>query len=281
MRWFKRGQPDTDAPSAPNEDHPESVRPTPPDTGAPDVPKVDDSESARPTPKDDVQESPQTGAELDARAQELRNLQDSIDALHAKMAGVKKEYNEAVGNLFDVKNELAATRRESAAANSTHDALQKRIGVLNEQLKESEAHRTELRNTVRGREDASHELARINGELDQKQKKLDAARKQVTAAYSELDTVQKKADLARAKLDEYGQLLQKTRTMIKETNTSKPAPKSDVIRTASSMIAALNEKVAKSNQEIQVLREALDRERRAGAEMRSKLADMDHKDAGG
>lgn len=253
MRWFKREQKDDPAPHIKEKDETAIIDDAPQSTNLKNDP------------------------ELGVKNAELSKTQNSIDALCKKITSVKKEYDEAVGNLFDVKNELASKRRESTAANITHETLQRRVNALDTQLKESEAHRTEIRTSVKEREDASRELVKINAELDEKQKKLESVRKQIIVADSELDSIQNKTKIEHDKLEEQGRLLQKTHIMIKDKNTSKSVPKGDVIRTASLMIASLNEKIDKSHKEIEILRGVLDKERRENAKTKSRLAELERK----
>lgn len=215
--------------------------------------------------------------ELEKKAAQMRQLQDSLGALENKITSVKKEYNEAVGNLFDTRNELATKRREIVAANSTHDTLQRRIGELDSQLKESETHRAEIHTNAKERQDAARELAKINTDLDKQQLTLEAVRKKTDVASLELESVQDKTKTAHEKLAESGALLQKARAMTKDVGTAKPAPSSDVIRAASSMVASLNDRLAQSNKEIGVLRGVLDKERREHATTKSRLAELERK----
>ena len=195
--------------------------------------------------------------------------------LGGNLASVKKEYDRAVGDLIGVKKELAAKRRESAAANAACEELQRRANALEAQIRDAEILEGKARQSARERERAVEELARARTALDEQQKQLDSVRAQIGSAGAELDAVRQKTKDARAKLDEYGELLQKTRSMIKESNKQRAEGRErggDVIRTASSMVASMGDKLAAAEKEIGVLRGLLEQERRAHAQSRARLS---------
>ena len=135
---------------------------------------------------------------------------------------------------------------------------------------------------MKSRESASAELEKVNAELDERQRKLEEARSRIAEASAELEGLAKRRRDAEAELKRFGDLLQKTRAMIKDANM---APKSrqgggaDVMRAASSMVASLNSKVRDAEREVAVLRGMLERERREHAETKRRLSGDGEADA--
>lgn len=260
MRWFKRER-NGDADDLTPDSEPQNITPAPSDK----TPSADDLTD--------------TNVSLDSDTQATKKVTESIDGLNVKLASVKKEYELAIGNLFDVKTALASKRSETAAANATCDELQRRVNVLDAQLKRSEAQHAELHTNIHDRDKAAAEIIRIHSELDEGQKKLESVRKQITSANLELDSVHQKTKTSKAKLDESADLLQKSRTIIKKSNTTRHTPNNDVIRTASSMIGSLNDRIHAAEKEIGVLRDVLDKERREHAKTMAKIAKLKDPDS--
>ncbi len=209
------------------------------------------------------------------------NASRSIDALNAKLESVKKEYDGAVGSLLAAKGELAAKRRESTVANAACEKLKKRADELDAQIKESELQYAEVRSNLRSREDASSELARVNTELDSRQRALEELNSKIAEAASELDGIAQRRKDAEAELKKFGELLQKTRSMIKESNMAsqaKPGGGADVMRAASSMVASLNDRIDTADKEIATLRALLEKERREHTKSKKRLKELAHDD---
>jgi len=180
-----------------------------------------------------------------------------------------------VGSLLAARGELAAKRRESAAAGAACEKLQKRAAELDAQIKESELQYAEIRSNMKSRESARAELAGVNAELDRRQRELEEVRSRVAEASAELEGLAKRRRDAEAELKKFGELLQKTRAMIKDANMAPRARQgggADVMRAASSMVAALNSKVRDAEREAAVLRGMLEKERRDHAETRRRLS---------
>ena len=205
----------------------------------------------------------------------VKEITESIDTINEKLSSVKKEYNVAVGDLFSIKKELATKKRESIAANAVCDSLQRRANVLDKQLERFEFESSKVQTSVHDAKVVSDELLKVNSELDEQQKKLGNVRKAILGANLELDIIQKKTKMASAKLEESGNLLQKAHIMIKEKNVSKNASSGDVLRTASTMMASLNNQITLSKKEVDVLRNVLDKERKEHVKTRIKLASIE------
>ncbi len=277
MRWFRRGGDDDGSGVEGDDSHADKH-----DEGH-DAQGIQETETAPPadagTDALSEDEHPKDAdTAIDARTVTASR---SIDALNAKLESVKKEYDGAVGSLLAAKGELAAKRRESTVANAACEKLKKRADELDAQIRESELQYAEVRSNLRSREDASSELARVNTELDSRQRALEELNSKIAEAASELDGIAQRRKAAEAELKKFGELLQKTRSMIKESNKAsqaKPGGGADVMRAASSMVASLNDRIDAADKEIATLRALLEKERREHTKSKKRLEELAHDD---
>jgi chromosome segregation ATPase len=252
-----------------------------------------ESDSTAVKNQDDVLKERSRG-ESDYLKKEIQTNTTHLNSILQKLADVKEEYDQVVGNLMASKKEMNQKKMEIDAIKKEYSELQARLGAA--KLEHNIA-----KSTLDELNDANMELASIRSQITQHKEEFEKLKSQPSESQLDLDKMTEKyeqvkselakarseVDLARQQLqylkDESDNKKQEIEITKKElkllesdlSSTGRGGALKNVIEAASVVVAATNAKLQKAQQEIEVLKQAIERERTEHIKTKKLLGELE------
>jgi hypothetical protein len=209
---------------------------------------------------DDIQKE-QVGDELDNLQNELREKNERLNTILEKIELSKKEYDEIVGKIIQSKKELRS-KIISKSDSERNDLLKSKNQDNNRISKEISDSKIKLKNI----QDNIKKNEELNEELEQRIKEnkpffLDSEN-QKKKIDEELEQRKKELEILKKRLGE----MKKIDVKNQDEDDSK-----SVVEAASQIVATTNKRLQDTMKELDVIRQLLDKERKAHTETKKKL----------
>ena len=209
---------------------------------------------------DDIQNE-QVKKELDNLQNELRERNERLNMILGKIQISKKEYDEIIGKIIQSKKELRSNTIPKSDS-QTDDLLKSKNQDIDKISKEINNSKITLRNI---HEDITKNKE-INEELEQKIEKN-------TPFYVDSENQKKKIDEELEQRRKELEVLKKRLGEMKKTNIKNQGSEDSksVVEAASQIVATTNKRLKNTMNELDTIRQLLDKERKAHAETKKKL----------
>ena len=209
---------------------------------------------------DDIQNE-QVKKELDNLQNELRERNERLNMILGKIQISKKEYDEIIGKIIQSKKELRSNTIPKSDS-QTDDLLKSKNQDIDKISKEINNSKITLRNI---HEDITKNKE-INEELEQKIEKN-------TPFYADSENQKKKIDEELEQRRKELEVLKKRLGEMKKTNIKNQGSEDSksVVEAASQIVATTNKRLKNTMNELDTIRQLLDKERKAHAETKKKL----------
>jgi len=192
---------------------------------------------------------------------ELREKNERLNTILEKIQLSKKEYDEIIGKIIQSKKELRSITIHESDSN-TNDLLKSKNRDIDKISKEISDSKIKLRNI----QDDITKNKEMNEELEQRinQNKpfFSNSETQKKKIDEELEQRRKELEVLKKKIGE----IKKTDIKNQNGNDSK-----SVVEAASQIVATTNKRLQDTMKELEVIRQLLDKERRAHTETKKKL----------
>ena len=208
----------------------------------------------------DIQKE-QVGNELDNLQNELREKNDRLNTILEKIQISKKEYDEIIGKIIQSKKELRSNTILKLDS-ETNDSLKLKNQDINKISKEISDSKIKLKNI----QDDIIKKKEMNEELEQRIKEntpfFSDSENQKKKIDEELEQRRKELEILKKRLGE----MKKADIKNKGSDDSK-----SVVEAASQIVATTNKRLQDTMKELDVVRQLLDKERKAHTETKKKL----------
>ena len=202
----------------------------------------------------------ETESEIGKLESEIQEKNERLSTILDKIELSKKEYDEIVGKIIQSKKELRALGTSQVNTNETRVNNQ----ITDDISKDISDSKIELKNI---QNDIAKKIE-INKELEEKIKKnqpfVSDSENQKKKIDEELNQRKNELEVLKKRLGE----MKKTDTKNNEGDDSK-----NVVEAASQIIATTNKRLQDTTKELEVIRQLLDKERKAHNETKKKLLD--------
>ena len=209
---------------------------------------------------DDIQNE-QMKNEHDSLQNELREKNERLNTILEKIQLSKNEYDEIVGKIIQSKKELHSNRIPELDSN-TNDLLKSKNKEIDRMSKEISDSKIKLRNI----QDDITKNKEMNEELEQRIKEnkpfFSDSKNQKKKIDEELEQRRKELEVLKKRIAE----MRKTDVKNQNADDSK-----SVVEAASQIIATTNKRLQDTMKELEVIRQLLDKERKAHTETKKKL----------
>ena len=226
-----------------------------------EIGKIDDTESSVEIKTTNNIQKEQVENELDNLQNELRERNERLDTILEKIEISKKEYDEIIGKLIQTKKELRSNtiHKSDLETNGLHRSKNQDNDRI---LKEINDSKTTLKNI----QDDIAKNKEMNEELEQKIKDnkpfFSDSENQKKKIDEELEQRRKELGVLKKRLGE----MKKIDIKNQGGDDSK-----SVVEAASQIVATTNKRLQDTMRELDVIRQLLDKERRAHTETKKKL----------
>ena len=209
---------------------------------------------------DDIQNE-QVKKELDNLQNELRERNERLNMILGKIQISKKEYDEIIGKIIQSKKELRSNTIPKLDS-QTDDLLKLKNQDIDRISKEISNSKITLKNI---HEDITKNKE-MNEELEQKIEKN-------TPFYADSENQKKKIDEELEQRRKELEVLKKRLGEMKKTNIKNQGSEDSksVVEAASQIVATTNKRLKNTMNELDTIRQLLDKERKAHAETKKKL----------
>ena len=208
----------------------------------------------------DIQKE-QVGNELDSLQNELREKNEKLNTILEKIQLSKKEYDEIIGKIIQTKKELRSNKILESDS-ETNDLLKLKNRDMDRISKEISDSKIKLRNI----QDDITKNKEMNEELEGKIKKNEPfftdSESQKKKIDEELEQRRKELEVLKKRLGEMKKIDGKNQ----DGGDSK-----SVVEAASQIVATTNKRLRDTMKELDVIRQLLDKERKAHNETKKKL----------
>ena len=208
----------------------------------------------------DIQKE-QVGNELDNLQNELREKNDRLNTILEKIQISKKEYDEIIGKIIQSKKELRSNTILKLDS-ETNDSLKLKNQDINKISKEISDSKIKLKNI----QDDIIKKKEMNEELEQRIKEN-------TPFFSDSENQKKKIDEELEQRRKELEILKKRLGEMKKIDIKNQGgdDSKSVVEAASQIVATTNKRLQDTMKELDVIRELLDKERKAHTETKKKL----------
>ena len=209
---------------------------------------------------DDIQNE-QVKNECDNLQNEIREKNERLNTILEKIQISKKEYDEIVGKIIQSKKELHSDiiPKSDSETNNLLKSKNQDIDKISKDISDSKI-------TLRNIQDDITKNKEMNEELEQKIKKntpfFSDSENQKKKIDEELEQRRKEVGVLKKRLVE----MKKTGIRNQDSDDSK-----NVVEAASQIVATTNKRLQDTMKELDVIRELLDKERKAHTETKKKL----------
>jgi hypothetical protein len=209
---------------------------------------------------DDIQKE-QVENELGNLQNEIRERTERLNTILEKIQLSKKEYDEIIGKIIQSKKELRSNVIPKSDS-ETNDLLKSKNQDIDKISKEISDSKITLRNI----QDDITKNKEMNEELEQKIKKN-------TPFFSDSENQKKKIDEELEQRTKELEVLKKRLGEMKKTDIKNQGndDSKSVVEAASQIVATTNKRLQDTMKELDVIRQLLDKERKAHTETKKKL----------
>ena len=209
---------------------------------------------------DDVQKE-QVENEFDNLQNELREKNERLNTILEKIQISKKEYDEIIGKIIQSKKELRSNtiHKSDSETDDLHKSKNQNNNIMSKEISDSKI-------LLRKIQDDITKNKEMNEELEQRIKEnkpfFSDSENQKKRIDEELEQRRKELDVLKKRLGE----MKKTDFRNRSENDSK-----SVVEAASQIVATTNKRLQDTMKELDVIRQLLDKERKAHTETKKKL----------
>ncbi len=235
--------------------------------------KKKDSEDKIKTPQEIGKEQAQS--EINHLKNEIKTQTDHLNSLSQKLTTVKEEYDKVIVNLMSAKKELNEKKNEFDAMKNDNEEIASKLSTARTQLSTIKTQYEQIKTDFEKFQKAKLQLDSIKSDIEKYKNEYDSVKAQTSEARSklgEIQTLQEEHNEVKKKIE----MAKKELALIDAQKFS--SQKSDnpkhIIEAASSMVASANAKLAKTQQELDTLKKALEEERTKHQETKKLLDDL-------
>lgn len=196
----------------------------------------------------------------------LNNLQEQIKEKNERLSTIiekielsKKEYDEIIGKIIQSKKELRSQSNLDSNTNQKTEVINQDMKKISKEISESKIKLKEIREEIL-------KNSKINEELEQKIKKNGPV-------FSDIETQKKKIDEELEQRKKELEVLKKRLSGMKNSDMKNDVEgdSKSVVEAASQIVATTNKRLQDTMKELDVIRQLLDKERKAHNETKKKL----------
>ena len=196
----------------------------------------------------------------------LNNLQEQIEEKNERLSTIiekielsKKEYDEIIGKIIQSKKELRSQSNLDSNTNQKTEVINQDMKKISKEISESKIKLKEIREEIL-------KNSKINEELEQKIKKNEPV-------FSDIETQKKKIDEELEQRKKELEVLKKRLSGMKNSDMKNDVEgdSKSVVEAASQIVATTNKRLQDTMKELDVIRQLLDKERKAHNETKKKL----------
>ena len=196
----------------------------------------------------------------------LNNLQEQIEEKNERLSTIiekielsKKEYDEIIGKIIQSKKELRSQSNLDSNTNQKTEAKTQDIDKISKEISDSKIKLKEIQEEI-------VKNSKINEELEQKIKKNEPV-------FSDVETQKKKIDEELEQRKKELEVLKKRLSVMKNSDMKNDVEgdSKSVVEAASQIVATTNKRLQDTMKELDVIRQLLDKERKAHNETKKKL----------
>ncbi len=196
----------------------------------------------------------------------LNNLQEQIKEKNERLSTIiekielsKKEYDEIIGKIIQSKKELRSQSNLDSNTNQKTEAKIQDMDKISKEISESKTKLKEIQEEIL-------KNSKINEELEQKIKKNEPV-------FSDVETQKKKIDEELEQRKKELEVLKKRLSGMKNSDMKNDVEgdSKSVVEAASQIVATTNKRLQDTMKELDVIRQLLDKERKAHNETKKKL----------
>ena len=196
----------------------------------------------------------------------LNNLQEQIKEKNERLSTIiekielsKKEYDEIIGKIIQSKKELRSQSNLDSNTNQKTEVKIQDMDKISKEISESKTKLKEIREEIL-------KNSKINEELEQKIKKNEPV-------FSDIETQKKKIDEELEQRKKELEVLKKRLSGMKNSDMKNDVEgdSKSVVEAASQIVATTNKRLQDTMKELDVIRQLLDKERKAHNETKKKL----------
>ena len=196
----------------------------------------------------------------------LNNLQEQIKEKNERLSTIiekielsKKEYDEIIGKIIQSKKELRSQSNLDSNTNQKTEAKIQNMDKISKEISESKTKLQKIREEIL-------KNSKINEELEQKIKKNEPV-------FSDIETQKKKIDEELEQRKKELEVLKKRLSGMKNSDMKNDVEgdSKSVVEAASQIVATTNKRLQDTMKELDVIRQLLDKERKAHNETKKKL----------
>ena len=219
---------------------------------------IDSNENIKTT---DDNQNQQVKNEHDNLQNELREKNERLNTILEKIQISKKEYDEIVGKIIQTKKELRSNTKYKSDS-ETNDLLKSKnqdIDKISKEINDSKITLKNIQNDITKNKE-------MNEELEQKIKEN-------TSFFSDSENQKKKIDEELEQRRKEVEILKKRLVEMKKRDTKNQDgdDSKSVVEAASQIVATTNKRLQDTMKELDVIRQLLDKERKAHTETKNKL----------
>ena len=196
----------------------------------------------------------------------LNNLREQIKEKNERLSTIiekielsKKEYDEIIGKIIQSKKELRSQSNLDSNTNQKTEAKIQNMDKISKEISESKTKLQKIREEIL-------KNSKINEELEQKIKKNEPV-------FSDIETQKKKIDEELEQRKKELEVLKKRLSGMKNSDMKNDVEgdSKSVVEAASQIVATTNKRLQDTMKELDVIRQLLDKERKAHNETKKKL----------
>ncbi len=196
----------------------------------------------------------------------LNNLQEQIEEKNERLSTIiekielsKKEYDEIIGKIIQSKKELRSQSNLDSNTNQKTEAKTQDIDKISKEISDSKIKLKEIQEEI-------VKNSKINEELEQKIKKNEPV-------FSDVETQKKRIDEELEQRKKELEVLKKRLSSMKNSDMKNDVEgdSKSVVEAASQIVATTNKRLQDTMKELDVIRQLLDKERKAHNETKKKL----------
>ena len=191
--------------------------------------------------------------------EQIKEKNDRLRIIIEKIDLSKKEYDEIIGKIIQSKKELRSQVNSESNTNQLTETVNQNMSKISKEITDSKIKLKEIQEEIEKRNE-------VNEELEQKIKKNEPV-------FSNSKEQKKKIDEELEQRKNELEVLKKRLTEMKNTDmkTNVDDDSKSVVEAASQIVATTNKRLQDTMKELDIIRQLLDKERKAHNETKKKL----------
>ena len=196
---------------------------------------------------------------LNSLQEEIEEKNERLSTIIGKIELSKKEYDEIIGKIIQSKKELRSQNNLDSNTNQKTEVINQDMKKISKEISDSKIKLKEIREEIL-------KNSKINEELEQKIKKNEPV-------FSDIETQKKKIDEELEQRKKELEVLKKRLSVMKNSDMKNDVEgdSKSVVEAASQIVATTNKRLQDTMKELDVIRQLLDKERKAHNETKKKL----------